>query len=472
MRSWLPHFRLPGVSRAIAAAWIASASMALPAFSLQVQMTVTDKLNRPVPGASICLQDDEAHCAQTDGQGKADFEPPTRIPGWMPERGRFSVTIDGGRLSIHAGEAGIAGIAFFDSRGRRVGAAFGKELSAGNTAVALPARQEGLLFFRVGFQGAELAGKAVILSGPRVGPSGVTYAGPQAEAAKVAALGKMAAANLNPLVISKQGYQDYSYRPRSDFDTGVVIRMTAAEDPGLGYVRLLKAAVTEIDSVNHVLRYSYAENGCSGDHPVTGTRNSSLPFWIAGGKWYFPAGNCQGVALQKTGNGVYGTWKTLGVENLPAGMLAKACDPGKDSLNTATVNLFFLGEGGGWDIDLRQDSMIIGLNRVACPGSQVVNDIPYFDGTAGRPLLIRNTCKEVKLKNVSGDTGAYAFRVENDSLRGSFTYQAHACQTPAVAALADLNAPKTCPETQAASIALDSAFQGCVRNTGFLPPAQ
>jgi hypothetical protein len=472
MRSWLPHSRFSGVSRAIAAAGFVFASLPFTAHSLQVRLTVTDKLNQPISGASVCLQEDGSKCAPTDGQGKAVFEPATRIPDRSFERERAFVTLEGGRLSVHAGEAGKARFAFSDSRGRALGGTFEKALSAGNNAVALPATREGLLFFRIDAGGREIAGKAIMLAGTREGTTGVTIAEKERSAARVAALGKTAAANLHPLVISKQGYQSYTYRPRADIDTGAVIRLTASDDDGLPYARLLKASVNEIDSANHVLRYTYTENSCSGDHPVTGTRSSTLPFWISGGKWYFPAGNCQGVALEKTGTGIYGTWKTAGVENLPVGMLSKSCDPDKDSLNTATVNLFFLGEGGGWDIDLRADSMVISLNRVACPGSQVVNDIPYFDGSTGRPLLLRNACKDVRLKNADGDTGTFAFKSENGSLQGSFAYKSQSCQTPSVAALADLNAPKSCPETQAASIALDSTFQACVRNSGFMPAAQ
>jgi hypothetical protein len=469
MRSWFPFCLFSGAFRRAAAACFAFAMMPFPAFPLQVYLTVTDKLDRPIADASVCPQEDDSHCAKTDGQGKAAFSPATRIPDVTQGRSGSAITLRGGRLSIFAAEAGPARIAFFDSRGRAIRAAFERKLPAGNNAIELPESKEGLVFFRVSAPGLKAAGKAILLSGSRGRSGGETRAERPGSAPGVAALGKAAAANLHPLIVSKTGYRTYTYRPKAEVDTGVVIRMAEVEDSGLGYTRLLKAAVTEIDSANRILRYSYAENSCSGDKPVTGTHASSLPFRISEEKWYFPAGNCQGVALGKSGSGIYGTWKTLGVEDLPTGLLPNACDPAKDSLNTSTVNLFFLNEGGGWDIDLRQDSIVIGLNRVACPGSQIVNDISHFDGKDGRPLLVSNSCREVKLRNAAGDTGTYAFRVGNDSLRGTFTYKSDSCPTPAVAALADLNAPKTCPETQAASIALDSAFQACVKSTGFLP---
>jgi len=293
-----------------------------------------------------------------------------------------------------------------------------------------------------------------------------------ARAAGWAALGKVATANLHAVTIEKSGYRTVTYRPRTDHDTGVVIRLTADADSGIQYAGVIRAQVDAIDTANHVVNYTYNETRCSGSTQNTVELLSSLPFWVRDGKWYFPAGNCQGVALAKESQGFFGTWKTIGVREYPAGLLPVKCDPVKDSLVTSVVNLFFLNEGGGWDIDLRADSMTIRIRRELCPGNQVVFDPAFYDGKEGRPLLAKNTCREVEFRNPSDEPGTYSFAREADSLRGAFTFKDKICPTPGVSLNIDSNGPKQCPEAAPVPLFQDTTFQRCVFNTGFMAQPQ
>jgi hypothetical protein len=330
--------------------------------------------------------------------------------------------------------------------------------------------REGLFFFRVTAPGHAYTGKALALSHKAEHGNPFASASTSATATRITALAKAATANLHALVITKSGYRPYTYRPRTDRDTGVVVRLAAEGDSGIQYAGIIRAKVVAIDTAAHAINYSYSETKCSGSSQTTVEQKSSLPFWIRDGKWYFPAGNCQGVALGKPTAGFFGSWKTLGVETYPAGLLPVTCDPGKDSVVTGVLNLFFINEGGGWDIDLREDSMTIKIRRELCPGNQAVYNVAYYDGLEGRPLLTKNTCREVEFRNPSNEPGTYSFVTQSDSLRGVFTYKDKTCPTPGVSLSIDTHSPKTCPETQPTSLAADTTFQRCVINTGFLPP--
>ncbi|MDQ3003203.1 MAG: hypothetical protein M3Y08_18320, partial [Fibrobacterota bacterium] len=288
---------------------------------------------------------------------------------------------------------------------------------------------------------------------------------------RMAALGKVATANLYPVVISKSGYQSFTYRPRTERDTGIVIRLPADGDSGFRYAGIIRAKVSAIDTGKRSLTYTYIDKGCNGPTLMSVEKISTLPFYIKDGKWYFAAGNCKGVVLAKESPGFYGLWKTEGVRNLPPGLFPVTCDPSKDSVATGILNLFFIPEGGGWDIDLREDSMTITLNRVLCPGNQAIYKIEYYDGLEGRPRLAKNTCREVEFRNAAAEPGIYSFQTQTDSLRGVFTYKDKTCPTPAVSLLYDSNGLKLCPETQPTAMTADSTFQKCTRESGFISPS-
>ncbi|MDB5104257.1 MAG: hypothetical protein JWP91_1946 [Fibrobacteres bacterium] len=446
-------------------------SLALPsvrAVPLEVDFTVTDKLGKPVSGARICLQEDDTQCTQTNGDGRSSFSAAVGNRSVTPSPAGISVSLRNGRLSIASPSSQAARIARFDSRGRSMGPVLEMDLRPGANGLDLPGRREGLFFFQVTVPGHSFSGKALSLAGSSASGAGAGGAGTDATP-RVAALGKVATANLHALILSKNGYRSILYRPKTDRDTGVVVRMAATSDTGVQYAGIIRAKVVSIDSANHALNYAYTETRCSGSSQVSLEQNASLPFWIKDGKWYFPAGNCQGVVLGKTGTGIYGAWKTLGVEGYPPGLFPIGCDPIKDSVITGVLNLFFLSQSGGWDIDLRQDSMTIAIHRELCPGNQAIYDIAYYDGLEGRPLLVKNTCREVEFRNAADEPGIYSFANGADSLGGKFTYKDKTCPMPGIPTSVETTAPKTCPETQSAPLAADTTFQRCVRNTGFIP---
>ena len=434
------------------------------AAALEVDFTVTDKLGKPIDGAKICLQEDGGQCTQTNAQGQSAFSPTVGSHPRPATRAPLRFALASGRLHIDAPMNMPARLSRRDLAGRSLGPDRLLSLKAGENSVALDARESrpGLVFFALEAQGTRYTTTAVSLA---TGEAGYPV--------RYAALGKAAAtANLHAMIISKPGFQSVTYRPRKDLDTGVVIRLSAEGDSGIRYSGLIHAKVVSLDTANHILHYSYTENKCNGALPVAAEQNASLPLWIKDNRWYFPAGNCQGVALSTTGAGLFGQWRTQGVVDLPTGLFPISCDPGRDSVVTSVLNLFFISEGGGWDIDLRSDSVTIRLNRQLCPGNQVVFNPASFDGLNGHPLITGNSCREVSFKNSKGEPGKYAFPVASDSLRAVFTYADKNCTTNAVALSIDVNAPKTCPEGQATSMMADTTWQNCVRNTGFVQPVQ
>lgn len=419
--------------------------------ALEVQFTLTDKLGQAVPAASICLQEDANQCKASDAQGKALFSPTvsSRPAPALPRDLAFSVR--GGALFIEAPLPMEARLTRYATDGRRLGPALSLSLHAGDNRIPPAASATGLAFFRLETEHA----RYVFAAAP--GPS-----------PRLAALGKVATANLHAFTISKAGFQTFVYRPRKDADTAL-IRLAADGDTGLPYAGLIRARLLGIDSANHTLHYAYAQPGCNGSSPVSTEAQSTLPFWIQGGKWYFPAGNCYGVALTKDGDGIYGQWKSQGLEPLPAGLFPVTCDPIKDSLVTSVPNLFFLNEGGGWDIDLRSDSLTIRIRRRACLGNQLIGDPTALDGQNGHLALVANTCQDVVLKNARNESATYAYATTTDSLRVDFTYADKTCQSSGVPLILDTTAPKVCPENTAGTLLADTTWQACVRATGFSP---
>ena len=427
--------------------------------ALEIDFTITDKLGKPVEGAKICLQEDAGQCTQTNSQGQSAFTPTVRARPVAPAHGEPRFSLQAGRLLIEAPAAMAATLTRRDLAGRLLEPERTLQLASGRNAIALDSRaaHPGLVFISLEAGGTRYSASAIDLQ----------IAAP----VRLAALGKAAAANLHAVIISKTGFQAFTYRPRKELDTGIVIRLAAEGDSGIRYSGLIHAQVVSIDTANHVLHYSYTENKCTGPTPVSAVQNASLPFWIRDGRWYFPAGNCQGVALAKDGAGIYGMWKTVGMVNLPAGLFPVSCDPAKDSVVTSVLNLFFIPEGGGWDIDLRADSVTIRINRQLCPGGQVVLNPAAFDGQNGHPLITGNTCREVAFKNSKDEAGKYTFPA-GDSLRAVFSYADKNCTTAAYPLVIDVNAPKICPEGQATSLMADTAWQNCVKTSGFVQPAQ
>lgn len=440
------------------------------ASALQVDFTVMDKLGKPVDGASICLQADAGQCAQTNSQGKSSFAPTVGLGGAVPATGAGKagpvLRMRAGSLFIDAPEAGMARLARFDQGGRRMGDWRKLNLEAGaNRVEGLEPVGAGISFFVLETADMRVAVPAVALPGIGFGNHGAAWE--PARGSRPTALGKAATANLHAIVISKSGFQTVTYRPQGESET-VQIRMSVTGDSAIRYTGIIRAKVTGFDTASHTLGYAYNENKCTGPTPSSSEQTASLPLWIKDGKWYFPAGNCQAVVLAKPGVGIYGQWKTVGVENMPAGLFPIACDPVKDSLVTAVVNLFFLSEGGGWDIDLLPDSITVRINRMVCPGNQLVQNPSAFDGQAGRPLLTGNSCRQVDFRNAKDEAARYAFTLASDSLRAVYTYGAKTCTSNGVSLSLETTAPKTCPETAPTSVMADTVWQGCVKGSGFV----
>ena len=428
----------------------ALAFSACAASALQVTFLVSDKLGKPVPGARVCLDEDASQCQSTDAQGTAIASPvvglvrPTGTPAL-----RFSARP--GFLVVDAPAEGRARLARFDASGRRLEAPREIGLRAGANRIPWPRGGAGLVFTRL-----EYAGVRYAFPGIADAPAG----------ARLAALGKAAAANLHAFTLSKSGYQPSTFRPRKDVDTAVV-RLALLADTGIRYTGIIRAKLDSIDTAGHLVKYTYAQYACDGARSVASPQQASLPFWMRDGKWYFPAGNCFGIALAKAGEGVYGRWRSTGLEPMPAGLFPASCDPAKDSVNTSVLNLFFLDEGGGWEIDLRPDSLVIRVMRKLCPGDQLAPDPAAFDGKDGHPLLTANGCREVAFRNSRDESGTYAFPESSDSLKAIFTYGDKTCATAGVPLTFETTAPKTCPETAAPALIADTTWQACVRASGF-----
>lgn len=429
---------------------LALACAAGAASALQVQFNVTDKLGKPVSGARICLEEDASQCQSTDAQGSATASPVVGLRRAAPPQGlRFSARP--GFLSIDAPAAGPVRVSRFDASGRRLEAPREAELRVGANRIEWPRGKAGLVFTRL-----EYAGIRYDFTGVADGTSG----------ARIAALGKAATANLHAFTVMKAGYQAFTFRPSKDVDTAVV-RLALLADTGIRYTGIIRAKLDSIDTAGHLLKYTYPQYACDGDQSVVSQQKASLPFWMRDGKWYFPAGNCFGVALTKSGGGFQGTWKSTGLERLPEGLFPAACDPVQDSVNTSVVNLFFLNEGGGWEIDLGSDSLVIRVMRRLCPGNQLVFNPAAFDGKDGHPLITANGCREVAFRNSKDEIGSYTFPESSDSLKALFTYGDKVCATAGVPLTFETTAPKACPETAASALIADTIWQACVRGTNF-----
>lgn len=444
--------RLKSTSTRLSCALLLCAA-AGPVRALEVQFTVTDKLGQAVPAARICLQEDTNQCQASDAQGKALFSPTVALRPAPDVPRELAFSVRGGALFIDAPIPMEARLTRYAMDGRRLGPALNLSLHAGGNRIPHTAPTAGLACFRLETKHARYVFTAA--AGPAAGPS-----------PRLAALGKVATANLHAFTISKAGFQAFVYRPRKDADTALV-RLSAEGDTGIPYAGLIRARLLGIDSANHTLHYAYAQPGCNGSAPVSTEAQSTLPFWMQGGKWYFPAGNCYGVALTRDGDGIYGQWKSQGLEPLPAGLFPVTCDPDKDSLVTSVPNLFFLNEGGGWDIDLHSDSLTIRIRRRACLGNQLIGDPKALDGQNGHLALVANTCQEVVVKNARNEAATYSYSTASDSLRVGFAYADKTCQSTGVPLILDTTAPKTCPETAAGTLLADTTWQACVRATGF-----
>lgn len=408
-------------------------------------------MGQAIPGASICLQEDAGQCQTSDSQGKSVFSPTVSLPQAPSAAPGLSFSIRAGSLIIDAPQPALVRLLRFAMNGRRIGPALSLSLRAGSNPVSWREPFAGLAFFRLETEHARYAF-------PALGDAG--------HPARISVLGKIATANLHAFTIVKPGYQAALFRPRKDLDTAV-IRMAVDGDTGLPYAGLIRARLLDIDSANHLLHYAYAEPGCNGSAPVSQEAQSSLPIWIQGGKWYIPAGNCFGVALAKDGSGLYGQWKSQGLVPLPSGLFPVTCEPDKDSLVTSVPNLFFLNEGGGWDIDLKSDSLTIRIRRRACLGNQLIGDPTALDGQNGHLALIKNTCQEVVLKNARNETAAYSYPASADSLQVSFAFGDKTCVSAGVPLILDTTAPKACPEAQSGVVLADTTWQACVRTSGF-----
>lgn len=464
---------------AAAAFAMAISAQAVSASTLDVGFVITDKLGKPIQGVKACFQEDAGQCAESNAQGRMTLAaaPVGTKTGRAAAEG-FSLSLRGGRLTLVSPVRQPARVERFDARGRASGPVIALDLRPGSNTLDFPEAHaglsngkgapQGLFFFRVTIPGQSFTGKALAMSDRAEGAA--ASAANAAPAPRLAALGKVATSNLHAVVLGKTGFSGVTYRPRTDHDTGVIIRLALSGDSGIQYAGIIRGKVDSLDTAKHTINYTYQETRCSGSAMSTVEQHSSLPFYTKANQWYFPAGNCQGVALGKDGDGIYGQWKTLGVRDLPAGLFPNACDPVKDSVVTGVLNLFFINEGGGWDIDLRADSLTIKIRRELCPGNQAVSDPGYYDGKDGRPLLAKNTCREVEFRNPSDEPGIYSFVTADDSLRGVFTYKDKTCPTPGVPLSLDAGAPKACPEAKATSLAADTTFQRCVHNTGFMPP--
>jgi len=427
------------------------ATLARPVRALEVQFILTDKMGQAIPGASICLQEDAGQCQTTDSQGKSVFSPTVSLRPAPSDAPGLSFSVRAGSLVIDAPQPAQVRLQRFATNGRRIGPALFLSLHAGPNPVPWRGPSAGLAFFRLETEHERYA--FPVLSDP-------------GNPARISVLGKIATANLHAFTITKSGYQAALFRPRKDLDTAI-IRMAAEGDTGLPYAGLIRARLLDIDSANHLLHYAYAEPGCNGSAPVSQEAQSSLPIWIKGGKWYIPAGNCYGVALAKDGDGLYGQWKSQGLVPLPSGLFPMTCDPSKDSLVTSVPNLFFLNEGGGWDIDLKSDSLTIRIRRRACLGNQLIGDPTTLDGQNGHLMLVKNTCQEVVLKNSRNEAATYSYPASADSLQVSFAYGDKTCVSAGVPLILDTTAPKVCPETQSGVVLADTTWQACVRTSGF-----
>lgn len=446
-----PSYRLPDLL--LLAGLLLPAAAAIPAEAIQVQFNLSDKMGAPVAGARICLAEDTSQCRTTDAQGKSLFSPTVGIPpAAAAPGGAPSFAVRPGFLIIETSRPMRARLSMYAVSGRRLGPGLALGLRPGRTLLPWPKGISGLAFFRLDTESGSARFGAVNEPGP---------------SPRLAALAKAAAANLHAFAISKSGYQGFVYRPRKENDTAS-IRLAADGDTGIPYVGIIRARLAGIDSAGHSLQYAYTQETCDGATPVSREQTATLPFWIREGRWYFPAGNCYGVALGKSGDGIFGLWKSLGLVPLPPGLFPVACDPSKDSLVTSVPNLFFLDEGGGWDIDLGSDSLTIRIRRRACPGNQLIVDPAALDGQDGRPELLSNTCTEVKLRNSRDETATYSYPVASDSLKAVYTYGGATCATAAVPLVLDAGVPKSCPEAQAAALMADTAWQACVKASGFV----
>jgi len=296
---------LPSARRIVPILALAAFAAQTSAVPLDADFLVTDKLGKPISGVALCLQEDNTQCAETNPDGRATLAATVRTRPVLSAPEEIAVFLRRGRLTVTSPVFQPARIARFDAGGRSLGPDLVLDLKAGVNALDFPKGRAGLFFFRVTTAGRAFSGKGLAFADGGTRTERMNAAG----ASRIMALGKVATANLHAVVVSKTGYRSVVYRPKTDRDTGVVIRLPADGDSGIQYAGVIRAKVMALDTAKHTLDYAYLETRCTGDSQVTLEQHSSFPFYVRDNTWYFPAGKCQGVALGKDGEGWFGSWR-------------------------------------------------------------------------------------------------------------------------------------------------------------------
>ena len=432
---------------------------AAPARALDVSGTVVDKLEEPIAGASVCLENAPSHCVATGEDGSFRITDAASVEK-PPPRPSFTLELKGSRLLIGSPRSGNATVAWFDCRGRSLAPLRRVRLQPGPNPVdpPEPARGGGLRLLRVSADGQSEAWKAVLLD-ERGRPGAARGGGREAPAGGFSALSKAAIASTD-LIVTKEGYRRAEYRPQSETETGAEIALTRIEDSGFVFASRFTAEHIRFDREAGEWITESTVDTCSGNTPVRVTVRDTSRFAVREGRllrWY--EGECVGDVLTGGGGDATGTWTLVEADYpLPGDLRPEGCDP--DTILSQPIP-----EAVDAKLDITPERQVFDLAVEVCPTDLYVPIIGMFLLQDTTVELVSNTCRRAEFRNGGGEAGVLTFEKRGDSLASAFTHNTTTCAMIEMMRQGD-GVPPDCS-------GLDPTFRflDCIAGTGYFGEA-
>jgi hypothetical protein len=434
---------------------------AAPARALDVSGNVVDKLEEPIAGASVCLENVPSHCVTTDADGAFRITDASSLEK-APPRPSFTLELRGTRLLIGSPVAGNATVAWFDCRGRSLAPLRRIHLRPGPNPLDPPEASPGggLHLLRVSAEGRSAMWKTVLLDGR--GRSGSARDGRAREAradGRVSALSKTAIASTD-LIVTKEGYRRAEYRPQSETETGATIVLTRLEDSGFVFTSRFTAGHVRFDREEGVWITESTVDTCEGNMPVRVTVRDTSRFAVREGRllrWY--QGECVGDVLTGGSDDATGSWTLVEADYpLPGDLRPEGCDP--DTIISQPVP-----DAVDAVLEITPERQVFDLTVEICPTDLYVPIIGMFLLQDTTVELVSNTCRRAEFRNGAGEDGVLSFEKRGDSLASSFTHNTTTCAMTEMMRQGD-GVPPDCS-------GLDPTFRflDCIAGTGYFGEA-
>ncbi len=440
------------VRLALSAAFSIACLACLPARALDVSGYVLDKTFTPIAGAMVCVKSESNRCVSSDLTGLFHITSSLGARRLAPQSAPYGMELRGGMLSLSSPTALRARLDWTGPDGRALAKARTVDLSAGRTAIALPAGlpENGICFIRLNTPDLSLAWKAV-LTGSRSGKGSGRAA--TDGAGRIASLSK--AASAGTLEISKLGYRTRIYEPASEPDTSAVIFLSATDDTGLTYSIPINQKITSIDRAAKTLVAQSITPRCdSAGIIVHDTLLDTSSYAFQDGKfWLWTKGDCFGQSFTGTGTAPLGSWTLAdGNAELPAA-LRSGCVPDSTSGGVPYSNY-------SATYAVTETTATGTITMEFCPADLLGPVITNLFAADTGVTLAKNTCKQVVLNNTAGETGTLDFSKQGDNLHAEFTYKSQTCKTDYNWNFGD--ADPVCPDTSNIG-----AWYICIAASGF-----